>query len=231
MINGLGSEIVAQTAAERVRVIAASTSDVYGKSPEVPFSEDMDSVIEPQVNGGRTRSRRCSKSSCCLPATRLRIRRRSPAVFRRLRPEPESDVVGGPDPSSSRRRSTASRSRCTATENQTRSFTYVTDHVAGIAAAVESSRADNLVVNIGAEDEITIRRSPSSSGASSRETTRRRSSDDPVRVLRQVRGRRGRVPDISRARDLLGFEPKVDLETGLQRRFSGRWSDAGQRRP
>ncbi len=51
MVNGLGSEIVAQTArANRAKLVIASTSDVYGKNPEVPFSEDSDSVIgNPQV--------------------------------------------------------------------------------------------------------------------------------------------------------------------------------------
>ena len=51
MINGFGSEIIAQTAAQTgAKIVAASTSDVYGKNPQVPFSEDMDSVIgHPQV--------------------------------------------------------------------------------------------------------------------------------------------------------------------------------------
>jgi UDP-glucose 4-epimerase len=101
--------------------------------------------------------------------------------------------------------------------SQTRSFTYVTDHVAGIAAAVESSRADNLVVNLGAEEEISI-------GALAELVWRLVQGDDtPVRIETIPYESFGkyedvvrRVPDITRARELLGFEPKVDLETGLR---------------
>ena len=38
-----------------------------------------------------------------------------------------------------------------------------------------------------------------------------------------------RVPDISRARELLGFEPKVDLESGLRETI--RWQAELRRRP
>ena len=57
MINGLGSEIVAQTAANTgAKIVAASTSDAYGKNPSPPFSEEMDSVIgNPQWVAGENR--------------------------------------------------------------------------------------------------------------------------------------------------------------------------------
>ena len=101
--------------------------------------------------------------------------------------------------------------------SQTRSFTYVTDHVAGIAAAWRARRADNLVFNIGAEDEITIR-------ALAELIWRLVQGDDTPALIETIPYESfgkyedvvRRVPDISRARDLLGFEPKVDLETGLR---------------
>jgi UDP-glucose 4-epimerase len=100
---------------------------------------------------------------------------------------------------------------------QTRSFTYVTDHVAGIAAAVERSSADNLVVNIGAEQEITI-------VDLAKLIWRLVHGDDRPAQIEQIPYESfgkyedviRRVPDITRARDLLGFDPKVDLETGLR---------------
>src|SRR5262249_44029384 len=46
MINAVGSEVVARVAAQKgAKLVAASTSDVYGKNPRVPFSEHDDSVI------------------------------------------------------------------------------------------------------------------------------------------------------------------------------------------
>jgi UDP-glucose 4-epimerase len=101
--------------------------------------------------------------------------------------------------------------------SQTRSFTYVTDHVAGIAAAVEKSAADNLVVNIGAEREISI-------GELAELIWHLVHGDDSTPQIERIPyasfGKYEdvirRVPDITRARELLGFEPQVDLETGLR---------------
>src|SRR5689334_9280359 len=45
-VNAFGSEVVARCAARAgAKLVAASTSDVYGKNPSVPFSEECDSVI------------------------------------------------------------------------------------------------------------------------------------------------------------------------------------------
>src|ERR1700693_611221 len=46
MINSIGSESVVKAALDhQAKVVAASTSDVYGKNPAVPFSEDSNLVI------------------------------------------------------------------------------------------------------------------------------------------------------------------------------------------
>ena len=94
------------------------------------------------------------------------------------------------------------------TGGQTRSFCYVSDEIAGILAL---SRCDeHLPVNIGNPVEWTILECARAvlrvSGSSSRIVYRSLPADDPAQ----------RQPDISRARQLLGWEPKVDLETGLR---------------
>ncbi len=91
---------------------------------------------------------------------------------------------------------------------QTRSFTYVTDLVDGIIRLMKSDV--NEPVNIGNPAELTIeeiartiiRMTGSSSGIVYRDLP----VDDP----------KVRKPDITRARTLLGWEPKVDLEHGLE---------------
>ena len=40
--------------------------------------------------------------------------------------------------------------------SQRRTFTYITDLVAGIAAAVEKPAANNLVINLGSQEEVTM---------------------------------------------------------------------------
>lgn len=91
---------------------------------------------------------------------------------------------------------------------QTRSFCYISDLVQGIIRLMESPL--NEPVNLGNPSEMTIediaRRIIDISGSTSRIVYRPLPTDDP----------KVRQPDISRARAELGWEPTVDLETGLR---------------
>jgi dTDP-glucose 4,6-dehydratase len=90
---------------------------------------------------------------------------------------------------------------------QTRSFTYISDLVDGIVRLALSDVNDP--VNIGNPSEITIgeiaRTIITMTGADSQIVYRPLPTDDP----------RVRQPDITRARTLLKWEPKVSLEEGL----------------
>jgi dTDP-glucose 4,6-dehydratase len=90
---------------------------------------------------------------------------------------------------------------------QTRSFCYVSDLVDGIIRLMESDLHDP--VNIGNPHEMTIeeiaRKIIEISGSKSQIVYRPLPEDDP----------KVRQPDITRARTLLGWEPKVTLEEGL----------------
>jgi dTDP-glucose 4,6-dehydratase len=91
---------------------------------------------------------------------------------------------------------------------QTRSFTYITDLVDGLIRLMRSDV--NEPVNIGNPHELTIEQIARTivrmTGSSSRLVYRDLPVDDP----------KVRQPDITRARTLLGWEPKVDLEQGLE---------------
>lgn len=92
--------------------------------------------------------------------------------------------------------------------NQTRSFCYVTDLVDGISRLMRA--AFNQPVNLGNPNEMTMlelaRRVLAATGARSPIIHQPLPRDDP-----QVRR-----PDITRARQLLGWEPRVALEEGLR---------------
>jgi dTDP-glucose 4,6-dehydratase len=92
---------------------------------------------------------------------------------------------------------------------QTRSFCYVTDLVDGILRLMESDVHDP--VNIGNPHEMTIEQIARAiieiSGSKSKIVYRPLPEDDP----------KVRRPDITRARTLLGWEPKVPLEEGLRK--------------
>src|SRR3954467_14238259 len=91
--------------------------------------------------------------------------------------------------------------------SQTRSFTYVTDLVDGIIRLMLSGQNDPI--NIGNPREMTIKEIAetiiSMTGSKSRLVNRPLPTDDPKQ----------RRPDITRARTLLGWEPKVQLDEGL----------------
>lgn len=93
---------------------------------------------------------------------------------------------------------------------QTRSFCYRDDLVEAI---IRMMNADNFTgpVNIGNPDEFTIRELAESviriSGAKSKLVHRELPADDPTR----------RRPDISLAKKELGWEPQIELDSGLQK--------------
>ena len=92
--------------------------------------------------------------------------------------------------------------------SQTRSFCYVSDEIDGIMRLAASE--EHLPVNIGNPQEWTVLECARAvlrvTGSSSRIVHRPLPQDDPAQ----------RQPDISKARGLLGWEPKIDLETGLR---------------
>ena len=93
--------------------------------------------------------------------------------------------------------------------SQTRSFCYVSDLVEGIARLLESNEV--MPVNIGNPNETTIltfaEKINALTGNQAGIVFRPRPVDDPNR----------RCPDITRAKTILGWEPKVSLDEGLEK--------------
>jgi dTDP-glucose 4,6-dehydratase len=93
--------------------------------------------------------------------------------------------------------------------SQTRSFCYVDDEVRGFLALLDSDVVGPT--NIGNPNEYTILQLAEMvlevTGSDSKLVFRPLPVDDPTQ----------RQPDISRARDLLGWQPEVDLRTGIER--------------
>ena len=93
--------------------------------------------------------------------------------------------------------------------SQTRSFCFVEDEVRGILALLDS--AENDPVNIGNPTEMSMNEFARTvlkvTGSSSEIVYRELPVDDP----------KVRQPDITRAREILGWEPKISLEEGLSR--------------
>ena len=93
--------------------------------------------------------------------------------------------------------------------SQTRSVCYVSDLIDGIYRLMMSSEV--MPVNIGNPDEVTMRQLAeeiiSLTGSKSRIVSKPLPQDDP----------KVRQPDITKAREILGWEPKVGREEGLKK--------------
>jgi UDP-glucuronate decarboxylase len=94
--------------------------------------------------------------------------------------------------------------------SQTRSFCYVSDMVDGLMRLMDSEPAPGAPVNLGNPQELTVsdlvERVLLLTGSRSAIVHRPLPVDDPRR----------RRPDIARAEAILGWAPKVDLQTGLE---------------
>jgi dTDP-glucose 4,6-dehydratase len=102
--------------------------------------------------------------------------------------------------------------------SQTRSFCYVDDLIRGLFLLATSE--EHLPVNIGNPTEMTLLELAEAviraTGSASEIVFEALPVDDP-----QVR-----QPDITRARQILGWEPEVSLDEGLRRTLAGQGSGA-----
>ena len=191
------------------RMLLASTSEVYGEPEVHPQTEDYRGSVS--CTGPRACYDEGKRSAETLTFDFLRAGRceaRIARIFNTYGPRMRADdgrVV--------------SNVVCQALQGdditmygdglQTRSFSYVDDTVDGLIRLMGSESAAGLPVNLGNPHELTIRdliaKVVEMTGSHSRIVKMPLPVDDPCR----------RKPDISRARELLGWEPKVELERGL----------------
>lgn len=219
LINAMGTKVVLDAAVKNkvAKAMIASTSDVYGKNPAVPFSEDSDLVI------GRPEVKRWSYAISKMFEEQLVFgyheRYGIDAVAMRFfggyGPNQHLTWWGGPQ----------SVFISAALDNepisihgdgmQTRSFTYISDHVNGIIACAEKKEANNQVFNLGNTHEITIKDLGIKIWNMIRPNSEPKLNFIPYETFGKYEDVPRRVPNIEKARSLLGFEPRVDLDDGL----------------
>jgi UDP-glucuronate decarboxylase len=95
--------------------------------------------------------------------------------------------------------------------SQTRSFCYVDDLIAGMIALMETDAEVTGPINVGNPNEFTIRELATKvielTGSKSEIVQHPLPADDPKQ----------RQPDITRAKQVLSWEPRVALEEGLRK--------------
>lgn len=221
-INSHGSENVAEAAREiGAKIVAASTSDVYGKNPEVPFTEESDLVMgNPDVKRWAYAISKMFEEQMLFA---LHERYGIPVVpmrfFGGYGPNQNLTWWGGPQSVFINAALDDQELEIHGDGLQTRSFTYVSDHVDGITRCIEMNEANNLVFNLGNTYEISILDLARLIWRLVRDKHTPKIRFTPYATFGKGKYEdvMRRIPDITRARMLLGFEPRVDLETGLRK--------------
>ena len=190
------------------KLLIASTSEVYGDPEQHPQTEEYWGNVNPI--GPRAcydEGKRCAESLAISYSRQYSVPVRIPRIFNTY--GPRMHVNDGRVVSNFALQALRGEPITIYGEGeQTRSFCYVSDLIDGLVRLMDSSY-DALPVNLGNPHERTIRelaeRVIELTGARSKLTFEPLPTDDPTR----------RRPDISRARELLDWEPKVALDDGL----------------
>jgi UDP-glucose 4-epimerase len=217
--NVHGTEVVLKHANKKKKlVLIASTSEVYGKSTDVPFRETADLVLGPTTKHRWAYA--CSKMIDEFLALAYWKERKLPVIvvrlFNTVGPR-QTGQYGMVIPNIVRQALAGQPITVFGDGTQSRSFTYVGDVVRAMVALINEPRAVGQVFNIGNGHEITIRdlaaQVKSMTGSASEIVTI--PYDQAYEAGFEDMPRR--VPDISRIRELIGYEPTVELEETLAR--------------
>jgi UDP-glucose 4-epimerase len=217
--NVHGTEVVLKHANKKKKlVVVASTSEVYGKSDDVPFREDADLVLGPTPKHRWAYA--CSKAIDEFLALAYWKERKLPVIIVRLfntvGPR-QTGQYGMVVPTFVRQALAGQPITVFGDGSQSRSFTYVGDVVDALIGLVNAPAAVGQVFNIGNGNEITILELAKKIKAMTR------SGSEIVKVPYDEAYEAGfedmprRVPDISKIRRTIGYEPKVHLDEILCR--------------
>lgn len=217
--NVKGTEILLQIAEKkRKKVIIASTSEVYGKSTKIPFSEDDDLVLGPTVIGRWAYA--CSKAIDEFLAIAYHKEKKLPVVvvrlFNTVGPR-QTGRYGMVIPTFVRQALEGEPITVFGDGSQRRSFTYVADVVGALVKLAYEPKAVGRVFNIGNGKEISIldlaKLVKERTGSSSEITLTPYSEAYEEGFEDMAR----RVPDITRLRDLIGYAPTLDISEILDK--------------
>ena len=218
--NVHGTEMVLKLAnKKKKKVLIASTSEVYGKSEDVPFHEDADLVMGATTKGRWSYA--CSKAIDEFLALAYWKEKKLPVVvfrlFNTVGPR-QTGRYGMVIPNFVKQALLGHPITVFGDGSQSRCFTYVSDVVGVLVRLAEEPRAVGQVFNIGNDrEEVTIL------DLAQRVKTRTASKSEIVRVAYDQAYEEGfedmprRVPDLSRLRALTGYEPKVHLDEILDK--------------
>lgn len=215
--NIQGTEVVLRLARRyRKKVIIASTSEVYGKSKDVPFREEADRVM-----GATTKSRWSYAESKAIDeflALAYHKQFELPVVicrfFNTVGPR-QTGTYGMVIPRFVQQALAGQPITVYGDGQQTRCFCNVQDTLRAVVALAHDARAVGEIFNVGSQEEITIQ-------ALAERVLARTGAVGPIQLIPYEQAyEKGfedmyrRVPSITKIKDLIGWEPSVNLDATL----------------
>jgi nucleoside-diphosphate-sugar epimerase len=212
--NVHGTEVVLKHANKKKKlVVIASTSEVYGKSVDLPFREDSDLVMGPTVKHRWAYA--CSKAIDEFLAVAYWKEKKLPIIivrfFNTVGPR-QTGQYGMVIPNFVRQALAGEPITVFGDGTQSRSFTHVTDVVQALVKLIAEPKAVGEVINIGNSQEVTIR------DLAERVRTLAGSQSAITLVPYDEAYESGfedmprRVPDLTKVTRLIGYKPKNTLD-------------------
>lgn len=211
------TEVMLKLASKKKRpILVASTSEVYGKSEQLPFREDGDLVLG-ATNKGRW-SYACSKAIDEFLAIAYWKEKKLPTVIVRLfntvGPR-QTGQYGMVIPNFVRQALAGQPITVFGDGKQSRCFTHVSDVVRALIALHESEKSYGQVYNIGSGNEIAI-------DALAKQVREMCKSSSEISYIPYAKAYEEgfedmprRIPDVAKIRQLCGWEPTIPLTTIL----------------
>ncbi len=219
-INGKGTENVFEVAKMwGCKVLFASTSDVYGMSPILPLSEDGDLLIGPSM------IRRWNYAVSKLYGEQMAFAYYHdfgvPIVviryFGGFSARSSFAWSGGHIPIFIKAILNDEEVIIHGDGEQTRSMGFVDDLVNGTILAMENDKAIGEIINIGNDEELSVLDSAKMIHEIANTGKKLKIKFLPMNeIFGQYKDILRRIPDLSKAKRILGYEPKVKLKAAIE---------------
>jgi UDP-glucose 4-epimerase len=214
-----GTETVLRIANRyKKKVLITSTSEIYGKNTEVPFNEEDDRLLGPTTKSRWSYS--CSKAIDEFLSLAYFKEKKLPIVivrlFNTIGPR-QSGQYGMVVPRFVEQAMHNEDITVYGSGEQSRCFTYVSDVVGCMISLMNHEEAVGQIFNIGNDNEITIM------GLAERIKSITGSSSNIVKIPYDEAYETGfedmerRVPDLSKVKKLVGYDPAVQLDEMIMR--------------
>ena len=197
---------------KKAKILITSTSEIYGDPKEHPQKETyFGNVNSFGPRACYDESKRFSEAATYVFLEKYKVDARIIRIFNTYGPRMQKDD-GRVISNFVNQALEESPLKVDGDGSQTRSFCYVSDMVEGICKAMFSDNTKGQIFNLGNPDEYRVKDLAEKvidlTGSKSKvEYNGKFRQDDPMR----------RQPDITKAKQILDWEPKVSLEEGLQK--------------